>query len=151
MGIFDGIGDLTTSNKGEYLNAGEYVIEVQAVKLINSVRTANEFFIVEFNVIEARGEGSTPPNTAASWCLKMGGLYPDSALKDINRFFKAATGAEDADINAAFVDQALSNDGEALVNMRVRVGVHMKPTSNGGDFSVHTWRPPIESGDDVPF
>ena len=99
MGIFDGIGDLTTSNKGEYLDAGDYLIEVQAVKLINSLRSADEFFIV--------------------------------------------------DINAAFVDQALANDGESLIGLKCRVSVHLKPTNNGGVFSVHTWRAPVT--DDVPF
>tara|TARA_R110000851_G_scaffold3298_2_gene13358 strand:+ start:284 stop:733 length:450 start_codon:yes stop_codon:yes gene_type:complete len=149
MGIFDGIGDLTTSNKGEYLDAGDYLIEVQAVKLINSLRSADEFFIVEFNVIESRGAEATPRGTAASWCLKMGGNYPESALKDVNRFLKAATGAEDSDINAAFVDQALANDGESLIGLNCRVSVHLKPTNNGGVFSVHTWRAPVT--DDVPF
>jgi len=148
MSIFSGIGEMKTDNKSQYLTAGDYVASIVAVRLVNSKKSADDYFVVELTVTESRGEGAQPVGTEAAWVCKMGGTYPESALRDINSFLNAATGAEDADIDAKFVEDAIKDDGAALVDMQVRVNVFEKPTTRGGTFSKHTFRPPI---DDVPF
>ena len=73
-----------------------------------------------------------------------------NALRDINGFLRAATGAEDRVIDAKFVEDVIADDGLKLVGMVVLINVHEKPTKNGGVFSKHTFRAPI-GGDDIPF
>jgi len=148
MSIFSGIGEMTTDNKSQYLTAGDYVASIVAVRLVNSKKSSDDFFVAELTVTESRGESAQPVGTEAAWVCKMGGRYPESALRDINSFFRAVTGAEDADIDAQFVEDAIKDDGAALVDMQVRVNVYEKPTTKGGTFSKHTFRAPI---DDVPF
>mgnify|MGYP003627521291 CR=1 FL=1 len=54
MSIFSGIGEMTTDNKSQYLTAGEYVATVIAVRLVNSKKSSDDFFVVEMNVTESR-------------------------------------------------------------------------------------------------
>jgi len=150
MSIFSGIGEMTTDNKSQYLTAGEYVATVIAVRLVNSKKSSDDFFVVEMNVTESRGDNAQPVGTEAAWVCKMGGRYPESALRDINGFLRAVTGAADADIDAKFVEDVIKDDGLALVDMPVRVSVNEKPTKSGGTFSKHTFRAPLD-GDKVPF
>jgi len=150
MSIFSGIGEMTTDNKSAYLTTGEYTASIVAVRLVNSKKSADDFFVVELTVTSARGENAQPVGTEAAWVCKMGGRYPESALRDINSFLRAATGAADADIDAQFVEDVIKDDGLALVDMVVRISVSEKPTKSGGVFSKHIFRAPLADGD-VPF
>ena len=127
MSIFSGIGEMTTDNKSAYLTAGEYDATIVAVRLVNSKKSSDDFFVVELTVTEARGENAQPVGTEAAWVCKMGGQHPESALRDINGFLRAVTGAADADIDAQFVEDVIKDDGLALVDMPVRVTVTEKP------------------------
>lgn len=151
MSIFSGIGEMTTDNKSAYLTAGEYSADIVAVRLVNSKKSADDFFVVELTVTESRGENAQPVGTEAAWVCKMGGRFPESALRDINAFLRAATGAADSDIDAKFVEDVIKDDGLALVDMAIRVSVHEKPTKSGGTFSKHTFRAPLAVGEKVPF
>tara|TARA_R110000824_G_scaffold62236_6_gene164944 strand:- start:1460 stop:1888 length:429 start_codon:yes stop_codon:yes gene_type:complete len=142
---------MTTDNKSAYLTAGEYAATIVAVRLVNSKKSSDDFFVVELTVTEARGENAQPVGTEAAWVCKMGGQHPESALRDINGFLRAVTGAADADIDAQFVEDVIKDDGLALVDMPVRVTVTEKPTKRGGVFSKHTFRAPLAAGEQVPF
>tara|TARA_R110000787_G_scaffold59215_4_gene134275 strand:+ start:1909 stop:2334 length:426 start_codon:yes stop_codon:yes gene_type:complete len=141
---------MTTANKSAYLTAGDYVASIVAVRLVNSKKSNDDYFVVELTVTDSRGENAQPVGTEAAWVCKMGGNHPESALRDINGFLRAATGAEDRDIDAKFVEDVIADDGLKLVGMVVLINVHEKPTKNGGVFSKHTFRAPI-GGDDIPF
>ena len=150
MSVFSGIGEMTTDSKSAYITAGDYVAAIVAVRLVNSKKSNDDYFVVELTVTESRGSDAQPVGTEAAWVCKMGGQYPESALRDINGFLRAATGADDRDIDAKFVDDVIADDGLKLVGLQVRINVHEKPTKSGGTFSKHTFQAPI-AGDDVPF
>ena len=151
MSIFSGIGAVTSDAKSEYLTEGEYSLDLRAVRLINSQKSNDDFFIVEFTVNDARGDQAAPVGTEAAWVCKMGGQYPESALRDINAFVKAATGASDAEITGELIESMIGNDGADLVGLKVRCSVTEKPTRSGGVFSKHTFRQPLAADAEIPF
>ena len=151
MSIFSGIGAVTSDAKSEYLTEGEYSLDLRAVRLINSQKSNDDFFIVEFTVNDARGDQAAPVGTEAAWVCKMGGRYPESALRDVNAFVKAATGANDADITGDLIEDMSGNDGADLVGYRMRCSVTEKPPQSGGVFSKHTFRPPLAADSEIPF
>ena len=141
MGIFSDIGSQKSNTDTIYLTEGDYELSVHAVKLVESKRGKGTFFIVEFNVDANTGENSTPEGTPVSWVCKMGGEHPESALKDVKSFLMATTGAVSTDVDEAFTESALANDGEILWERRVSCRVVAKPTLRGGTFSKHHWSP----------
>tara|TARA_R110000824_G_scaffold176239_1_gene355126 strand:- start:19332 stop:19787 length:456 start_codon:yes stop_codon:yes gene_type:complete len=151
MSIFSGISAVTSDAKSEYLTEGEYQLDLRAVRLINSKKSNDDFFIVEFTVTKSRGDQSAPAGTEAAWVCKMGGQYPESALRDVNDFVKAATGATDAEITDDLIDSMVENDGADIAGLKVRCSVTEKPTQRGGVFSKHTFRPPLAADSEIPF
>jgi hypothetical protein len=140
MGAFAGISEQKSNTESTYLTPGDYTLKVGAVKLVESQRTGSEFFIVEATVLESKGDGAIPANEEVAWVLSMGGLYPESSLKDCKSFVSALTGAHDSDIDEKFVDDLIEEDGKAVVGLEVRCRVTDKATKKGGVFSKHVWR-----------
>ena len=139
MGIFGTIGDQAVGNTTVYLGAGEYLLSVGAVKLVESKRTNDSYFVVEGEVTSSKGEDSTPKGTYVSWLCRMGGQYPETALRDVKGCLMAITGAANNEVTEDFVEKVLENDGELLWDKVVRVKVEEKPTKSGGVFSKHYW------------
>ena len=150
MGIFAGIKDQSSNNQSTYLSAGSYLLEIISIRLVESKKSSDEFFVVEARVVESSGEEATSEGEEVAWVLKMGGRYPESALKDVNSFLKSATGAKDGDIDEEFVEDILEGDGEKLVGFPVRCDVINKVTKSGSNFSKHHWKAPVNS-EEPPF
>lgn len=141
MGIFGNIGEQEVGNTTVYLAAGEYQLSVQAVKLVESKKTNDNYFVIEGEVLSAKGEDATPKGAYVSWLCRMGGLYPETALRDIKGCLMAITGASTKEVTESFVESVLENDGELLWDKVVGVRVEEKPTKKGGVFSKHYWNP----------
>jgi hypothetical protein len=147
MSIFSGISEVSESREsGVYLTEGDYTLEVHATKLVESKKANASFFVAEGRVLESFGENASRVGTFASWVCKLGGMYPESALRDIRGFIKAATGAAAEEINFEFVERCVEGDGDLLAGSKVGVRVVLKDTQKGGKFSKHYFRAVEEGG-----
>lgn len=150
MSIFAGIQKQTSNNDSNFLTEGVYQLSLLSCRQVDSKKSNNQFFVVEGTVTSAEGDNPTAVGEEVAWVLKMGGEYPESALKDINTFLKSATGADDSDIDEEFVLDIIEDDGKQLVGLPVRVVVRNKITRKGNTYSKHFWKSPIQE-DEVPF
>ena len=150
MGSFAGIGKEKSASDSTYLAEGDYSVGVTCVRLVTSQKDGREFFVVEFDVVEATGDRTNVvAGDSASWLCALGGAYPETALRDVKTFISALTGAKDGDIDEKFVDDLIEDDGEKVVGLGVRVRVVEKSTRSGKTFSKHHWRAAPEG--DTPF
>ena len=142
MSIFAGMKEQTsTRQSGSYLSEGAYNLDIKACKLVTSSKSDQQFFVVEAIVRETLTDegGETSAGSLVSWVCKLGGRYPDSALRDIKAFCIAATGAREDEVDEQFVESVVEGEGSLLSGKAVAVTVEEKETKSGGIFSKHYW------------
>ena len=137
MSIFAGIKEQTSNNESTFLDEGNYLLDLLSCRKVDSKKSNNTFFVVEGRVLTSSGKDATPVGEEVAWVLKMGGQYPESALNDINSFLTSATGADDSDVDEAFVEEIVEDDGQKLVGLQVRVTVRNKITRKGNTYLKH--------------
>lgn len=145
MGMFTGMGDTAPSQgKGTFLTDGEFKLEVQRVKLINSERVKKTFFVVESKVVTSTSPRH-PKGQLTTWLVKMGGDWPEYALSDIKSFTMAASGAPDEEVDEAFMEEVVDGDGDLLAGNHVICAVNTITTKAGGEFAKHSFSPVLIS------
>ena len=146
MGIFDGLKDAKTYEKGSYLSAGAYTLQIEKT-IVKDTRKSGTGFIVEFKVIKSTCKDH-PVDTKATWFQGM--KDKDVAFGAIKGFMLAVSGLDetrdketiknDFDPNIeSLMDDAITKN--ALKGSVVDVQVVLKKTQKGLDFSVHNWLP----------
>lgn len=153
---FGGVGNAKLNERGEFLEEGEYELEIKRCSWFES-RKKEEFYVVEFKVLE-----STNARHAAgldrNWMPKMNQDTSDANLKGfiiaclgIDRTDKTAIEkVEDSlqDALAESLDDPTDPDCKnALKGIRVHASVKKTMTKpdaanpNGRPFNVHTFSP----------
>mgnify|MGYP003628925046 FL=1 len=147
MGIFGGIGNVkATEQKGVYLPTGRHLVTIERCKLTESTVGNKTFFVVESTVMESSNE-ELAEGTRASWVVKLGGDYPQMALADIKKFTVAATGADEDEIDEAFMQKLVEGPGDLVAGRKVMCEVEEVQTKKGGVFSKHFWSALKGAGD----
>lgn len=152
MGNFGGIGETEIYERGVYLSpGGSYELEVMNI-LLKDTRKSGLGFIVEFRILQAKGEGESEhaPGSKATWFQKM--TDPDVALPTVKSFMIALMQVDmkDKEAFAEFNDgleatldeitEPVEEGGEhPLKGERIHCDTHSKLTKKGADFTVHTW------------
>jgi len=135
MGVFSGIKEAQVNKGGVYLNKGNYLLEVEAVKLIQS-RKKDDLFVVETKVIECDGDEANPEGTSASWIANL--TKHDAAMGNVKMFLQAVDpDLDDSSLEAA-ADMAVGDDNP-LKGETVKCQVSMIETRAGNPFSLHKW------------
>lgn len=134
MGLFSKkVAEAKEQTGGVYWLPGQYLIEVQVVKLVEG-RKGDEFFIVEGKNIES----SNPDRPTGALCAWVVNTDLDAAPGNIKSFLKAATEADEVDEEG--IDAAISSDNP-LAKSQVRLSVVTIKTKAGNDFNKHVWMP----------
>ena len=137
MGLFDGISDVQAAGGSRYLTPGNYLCEVQALKVIQSQkRQGQHFFVAELCVLESDNDdfGS---GEAASWVVNMA---HQSAMANIKGFAEALDPAsDDGSVTPASMD-ALISSGNPAAGIKVKGFLYNVKTKAGGDFTKANWR-----------
>lgn len=119
MGIFkgSGIGDVDGLNKNRKFTPGEYRIEVQKLftKPSKKERGIN-YLILEATVIESSGEEALEAGKPVSQALK---LSSEPAWRNAKNMIAAVLGIEDDELTDELADEAVENDGAAIVGQVV--------------------------------
>lgn len=134
MGIFSGIDKATPSEGGVYLLPGQYVVEIVKCKS-GTTRKKLDFFLSELRVLQS----SNPERPVGSLCTWFVGIMPDTgALGNIKRFLAIANDVEDADVDDAGAEMAVS-DTNPLAGTLLRADAVNVKTRAGGDFTRVSW------------
>ena len=129
MGLFDGIENVQVTQRSEYLKAGQYLLEIQAIKMGES-RNGEGYFLSEFKIIESSNP-ELPPGAPVTWMTMK---RFESFLKGIKAFIAAAAGCTIDEVTQAICDAAVSED-QPLAGVRVSAFAKDIKTKKGGDFT----------------
>lgn len=129
MGLFDGIENVQVTQRSEYLKAGQYLLEIQAIKMGES-RSGENYFLSEFKIIESSNP-ELPPGAPVTWMTMK---RFESFLKGIKAFIAAAAGCTIDEVTQAICDAAVSED-QPLAGVRVSAFAKDIKTKKGGDFT----------------
>jgi hypothetical protein len=133
-----------TRNKGAYIVPGQHRLEIQRCRMTESQKNGKTFFVVEAKVTETDSDEYSL-GQLVTWLVNMDS-YPESALADIKGFVVAASGAEEAQVNAEFMEEVLAGEGDLLHASKVDVFAREVPTKAGGNFTKVYWATAIERG-----
>ena len=138
MGVFGGIGGTSPSgSRGVFLTDGEYRLEVQRCKVVDSKKNGKTFFVVEGKVL-----GTS--NQLVTWLVKLGGDWPEYSLADIKAFAMAAAKASAEEVDEEFMESVTADDGDLLSGNEVICNVTTIATKAGGEFGKHTFMPAVK-------
>ena len=104
MGRFTGIENAKVTERLQNLSIGQYVLQVDAVKVVES-RGKGDMFISEFTVLSSKGEGANPEGSRVSTIIP---LRLDMALPNIKAFVAALTGEDLKAVTEKMVDTLVS-------------------------------------------
>tara|TARA_Y100000114_G_C11693074_1_gene294556 strand:- start:113 stop:526 length:414 start_codon:yes stop_codon:yes gene_type:complete len=133
MGLFDGIESVEVTQRSEYLQAGSYVLEIQAIKEGTS-RKGEDYFLSEFKIIESSNP-ELPAGAPVTW------MYMkrfDSFLKGVKAFIASAANCRVDEVTSEICAAAIS-DKQPLVGAKVSAFAKDVPTQSGGTFTKVTF------------
>lgn len=132
----DGFDDAKVFEKLPHINPGNYLLEVEALKITPS-RNKGPMFIAEFKVIEADGPGANPPGTQCSDVIKMS---MDSALGNIKGLVAALINEPSTAISQAMAEKLIAPENPAK-GEKVRLEAFLTKTKAGADFTAKKYSP----------
>lgn len=144
MGYFSGLKEAKSTKGGEYIQPGNYLLEIQKVKIQQSQVGGREFFLVETKVIEAQ---QTDPdvapngiNSGPTWLVELPGKFPEVAKGNIKNFLTAAFGflaiaagetpPAESDIDDDLGDLAIGEENPLVGAFVVAKAFHKKTKSD---------------------
>jgi hypothetical protein len=137
--LFAGLKDAKTYDRGTFLKPGIYTLKVKRA-VFKRTRKNYDAFILEFEVVSAKGVDTNLTGTSASWFQSLADT--DIGFGSLKAFAAAVTGADVKD--PAFVDEVegflsgVVEDG-ALNGKILPCEVVLVDTRAGGKFSLHKW------------
>lgn len=160
MGVFSNIKKAKATKGGDYIQPGNYLFEIQRVKLQDNQTDENtKWFVVEVKVLEAQQTNDeVKPNavgTEPAWLVEVPkNADPEKnqkaamALGNVKAFLESAFGAlavasgetppDEEDIDGDFADAAVSEDNP-LAGTRITANAFYKKTKKNTNFTRVKW------------
>jgi hypothetical protein len=157
MGVFSGMSGASSTQGGNYLRPGNYVVQIQCCKLQQSqANTSRSFFVAELKVVEsAQVDEVIKPNAKdedTSWLMEVPGKYPELSLGNIKALLKAAysslaesqgeEGPEDNEIDEEMTEYAVGEDNPLAGVFVVAKAFHKQKKNSDGVFTRVQWAVP---------
>lgn len=140
---FAGIEDAQSSPKLAPIRKGLYLLEILALKKVQS-RSKGKMFIGEFKVHESAGEGANEVGSSTSHVIKMS---LDSALGNIKNLAAAAVSEPESNVTSAMLDKMVS-DNQPAKGVKVRAEAIEITTRAGNPFTLvkyTSYEPPTKT------
>ena len=148
MGRFSSLANVRTNQGGLYFLAGDYDVELDEVKLIDT-RKGQEAFIISGKVLTSTNPDRAP-GCKPSQVMVLKTEILETVMSNIKQFAGAALGIEDPDdyepeegkTLEEFWDETLEaivSDEQPLKGVKIHLNVSMIKTREGKDFSKHVW------------
>lgn len=131
--IFGTIANSKPTEGGIYMAVGNYLLSVDALKLITS-RKGLLYFVAEFDILESNNP-DRPVGTKQSWLCN---LTNDVGPSNVKQCIAAIAGIKEEEVSEAGVEAAVSAANPAH-NRLVKAYAYNKPTLKGADFTRVQW------------
>ena len=131
---FEGIENVTISNRTRWFEPGNYLCKVENVKYHesnNPIKAGAVYFTVEFSTIESTVEDMQ--GASLSWTRDIGSSGSSMNLADVRAFMAASAGVPIDAVDREFASQAVSEN--LLVGRTVKVEAWEVETKSGGTFT----------------
>lgn len=133
--IFEKIADAPPSAGGQYWEEGNFIVEVQVNKIIESTRKEGELiYIIECKCLKSDNE-KVPVGSCRSHVINLSNY---SAVNNVKNHLMAALNCESEDISPDMVKECCSEENP-LAGIQVKLETFVKPTQSGGDFTHHRY------------
>jgi hypothetical protein len=152
MSYFSGIGSAKIGISSAYFEAGNYVVDIVAVKMVNS-RKREDLYTIETCVVES----DNPKVIVGRKYTCQYNRKHDSFFGNVKGFLAAANGVEpdprnEKEIATLFTDESGRDIAEEVAEMsvsdenplagtRLTLNCVIKKTRAGNDFTIHNWSP----------
>jgi hypothetical protein len=146
--VFQGFDKVTPgagSGSGNYLpGGGKFIVEVVSIKFKPSDKTAKQFYIVEFTVLESDNDKvGAGDGKLWGWAHDVTNRYYGAS--HVKQFLAAAVGLDPYSPEAMAIDATAADEsyGESqpMVGVQLRVSTKNKTTNNGNNFTIYDWAP----------
>lgn len=145
MGMFSKMKDASESAGGLYLQPGNYLVEIKAVKEQSSSVGSQVFYIVEMQILESDND-DLRPGMEPAWLVDMTMKYENLALGNVKNFLRAAYGTmalaegeEPPTADDIGEDEAELSMTGILEGVKVYAKAFNIVTKAGNDFTKVTW------------
>ena len=152
MGVFSGLKEAASTQGGNYIQPGNYLLKILRVKMQSSQVGNRQFFVAELRVLEARktdpGHEPNGVDTEPSWLVELPGQYPSLSLGNIKAFLHAAFSAlakrdgvdppDEDDIDEGIAEMAVSSENP-LVGVEIVAKAFHKKKRDGSLFTRVKW------------
>jgi len=139
--FFAGIGAAPMPHSGIYPKDGQYLVQVEAIKVGTSSKGDGDYIAVELTVLDVlvEYEGSNRAGERISWVvMKKHGL---TALSNLRGFFVALLDCAPEDLTDDTCEEACADDGEDLKGTHLEMTATTITTKRGTPFTKCTWSP----------
>lgn len=154
MGRFSGVGGVTTNQGGLYFLEGDYLVEIDEVKMIQN-RKKQDTFIIAAKVLESTND-QRKPGCKPSQVMVLRSDIIETILANIKQFAGAALEIDDPDNYEPedgtsadeFWDSTLEylvSDEQPLKGQKMRLNCSNIKTQAGKDFTKHVWGEVVEA------
>lgn len=138
MGMFDGIESVSSTQGGAWLQPGQHLFKILALKQPPNLRAGN-CFIAELEVVETNNEDYSQ-GQSVSWIRNVT-KHKEMALADIKAFLAAVAGCQEEEIDSKGADAAVS-DAQPFAGHLVKCEAFNRATKDGGTFTRTLWAHP---------
>lgn len=135
MGMFDGIEKVSSTQGGAWLQPGQHLFKINALKQPPNLR-AGLCFIAELEVVESSNPDYSP-GQSVSWIRNVT-KHKEMALADIKAFLAATAGIDEESVDSNGADEAVG-PGQPFAGFLVRCEAFNRPTRDGGEFTRTLW------------
>jgi hypothetical protein len=136
--MFDGIENVSSNQGGAWLQPGQHLFKILALKQPPNLRAGN-CFIAELEVVETTNEDYSE-GQSVSWIRNVT-KHKEMALSDIKAFLAAVAGCEEEEIDSKGANAAVSDD-QPFAGHLVKCEAFNRPTAAGGTFTRTLWSNP---------
>ena len=129
MGMFAGIDEVEVHQKARYIEPGNYLVEVQAVKQGRTNQGDKPYFLAELKILESDNPDFSE-GAAVTW-ITMLHKYKKYFLQDTKGFVSIATGSEPEEVTEDVIE-FVTGDEQPLVGVNLRARAWTKVNENTG-------------------
>ena len=118
MSMFAGIAEVDVKKKNRYIEPGNYVVEISAVKSGTKNQTAQPYFVAELDIIESDNPDFAPGDTV-TW-MTMVHQYRRYFLEQVKGFVATTMDAHPEEVTEEVMEYVVGED-QPLVGKKLSV------------------------------
>lgn len=135
MSLFSGIRDAKVPKGGNYIQPGQFVFSIDALKLLES-RKKEDLFISELEVVKSSNKVAHPVGSHTSWVVN---FKHDAAMGNVKGFACAALSCDENEIDEEVMERLVDEEENPASGTLIFCEAANIKTREGNDFTLCKW------------